>query len=339
MNEYSETILLGDESNVKNLNFLGLTICPMRQIFKEGIEETLQKYKNETNITLRSYIPSSCGCTAEVEPLVYTENADEFPDVFTSIGFREMFKNSVVDKFINADIFKASQNKSVHKEFLDSELIDPKGIYTMYSVSPIVLLIDKKKLGSLPVPKYWSDLLNPIYADNIILEGSENEIYEDLLLYFFKEFGYENLTTIAHNMKDACHPVEMAKKAGTSISSGAAIYVLPWFFAKSCPRREETLIVWPEDGAIINPLCILSKETKLRETSVLIDFLLDTEYGTRSANNYFPSLNSKVNNKLPENAKFKWLGWDFIRSNNIEQLIETTNELFLKERAKSKRYS
>ena len=332
MNEYSESLLLGDESDLSNLNFFGLTICPMRQIFKDSMEDMLQKNKEEKDLNLRCYIPSGCGCTADVEPLVYTEEINEFPDVFASIGFREMFKNSIVDKFINKNVFKSAQNKDIHEEFLDARFIDPKGIYTMYAVSPIVILIDKKKLGDLPVPKVWADLLNPIYKDNIILEGSENEIYEHILLYFYKEFGYENLKTIAHNIKDACHSVEMVKRAGTAQSTGAAIYALPWFFAKSCPRRDETFIVWPEDGAILNPLCLLAKESNLEKTSLVVDFLLGTEYGTRSANNYFPSINSNVNNKLPLDAKFKWLGWDFIRNNNIEELIISTNEMFTKER-------
>lgn len=329
MYETLENIPITEESDLKNLNFLGLTSCPMRQLFRENVENTLQKYKNEKNITLKYYIPSGCHNNENVEQLLNSASIDEFSDVFSALGFKDMFNANFVKNLVNKGFFRSTQDKNINKEFLDAGCLDPEGVYTMYSVSPILMLVDTKKLEDLPLPKTWSDLLNPIYKNNIILAGSEEEIYEDQLLYFYKEFGDEGIKTLAKNIKDAWHPVKMSKTAGTSNLEGAAIYVIPLFFAKSCPKQENISIIWPEDGALVCPICIISKESKLKETDVLIKFLTDDEFGTKCANNYFPALNFNVDNRLPENAKFKWLGWDYIRSNNIEELTLNANEKFI----------
>lgn len=326
-----ESILLQDDSDLTHLNFLGLTNCPMRETFKESLEEVVTGYKEETGKTLRAHIPSGCSCKADLANIWKTENVDEFPDVFTSVGYNELFFDEFKNRFLNKGYFKAFQNENINKDFEGAGCIDPEGIFAMYCVSPTILLIDKKQLGDLPVPKTWSDLLNPIYKDKIIISGSEDSIFETDLLYIYKEHGEEGLIKLAHNIKDAWHPSKMSKTAGTNSKLGAAIYATSWFFAKVCPRTDETFILWPEDGALIHPLCMTSKVSKHEEVKVFTDYITGAEFGKRCAGNSYASLNPEVDNKLPEGAKFKWLGWDFLRNNNMEKLIKETNDLFIKE--------
>lgn len=200
----------------------------------------------------------------------------------------------------------------------------------MYCVSPTIMMIDKKQLGDLPMPRKWSDLLNPIYKDKIIISGSEDSIFETDLLYFYKEHDEEGLIKLAHNIKDAWHPSKMSKTAGTNNKNGAAIYATSWFFAKACPKTDETVILWPEDGAMIHPLCMISKVENYAENKPLIDFMLSINFGTKCAGNYYPALNKEVENNLPEGACFKWLGWDFLRNNDVEALKESINDLFIR---------
>ena len=37
-----------------------------------------------------------------------------------------------------------------------------------------------------------------------------------------------------------------------------------------------------------------------------------------------------MKNEVPEEAPFMWLGWDFIRDNDIGELIPKVNDIFLK---------
>ncbi|MDP4183330.1 MAG: ABC transporter substrate-binding protein [Bacillota bacterium] len=315
----------------RKINFIGYTYCPLKLTFKDSFEETYQKYLADTNDTsFKYYVPSGCVSEDPYEDLWKVEKIDQLPDIIASVGFGDFFRREFVEKFVNKGYFKAVPYRKMHKEFILAGIIDPKYCYTVYSAFPLVILIDRKKLGNLPVPERWSDLLNPEYADNIILGASHGDIHEELLLYMYKDHGEEGIIKLAPNIKTGWHASQMAKVAGSNSKEGAAIYVIPWMFAKSCPRTDNTKIIWPSDGAIITPNYMLVKETAVDKYSMFIDFLTSPLYGQKSADNYFPAINAEVNNKLPEGASFKWLGWDYIRTHSIDDLKNYVVEVFQK---------
>jgi len=44
----------------------------------------------------------------------------------------------------------------------------------------------------------------------------------------------------------------------------------------------------------------------------------------------FPSCHPEVENHVPEKAPLMWLGWDFIKANDLGELIPRVNDIFLK---------
>lgn len=330
MSKTLESTFITEDNNLKSLNFIGLTSCPMKQIFRENLESTLNEYKNSTGKKLKCYIPTGCHSKEQIEKILKTPNFDEFPDMFTCLGFKNMFRSNILDNFAAKGLFKSTQISNINNSLDGLGLIDPEGVFSMYSISTEVMLVDKNKLGDLPVPRTWGDLLNPIYKGKLIIGGCDGDIHEDQLLYYYKEFGLDGINALAENSKNTWHPAEMAKSAAMSSSSGAAIYIIPWFFANACPSKPNLQIICPEDGAMIGPSCIVAKKSKLEELSVLSDSLLGSEFGTKCADNMYPSLNPYVDNNVPDGFKFKWLGWDFIRSINMEDTIEKLTDEFIK---------
>lgn len=327
--EKVETVQEQDEDSAQKLNFIGYTYCPLKLTFKECFEEALSKYRVETGDTnFRYYVPSGCGGGDPYEDIWKAKNIDQLPEVIASVGFGDFFRKEFVERFIHKGYFKTVKYPKMSEAFVSAGLIDPDSCYTVYSVFPLVLLIDKKRLGKLQVPEQWSDLLKPDYTNNIIIGASHGDIHEDLLLYIYKEHGEEGLVKLAANIKTGWHASQMAKVAGTNSSEGAAVYVIPWMFAKSCPRTEATQIIWPIDGALTTPTYLLVKETAIHKYKIFIDFLINSSYGKMSADNYFPVLNAEVDNKLPEGAVLKWLGWDYIKAHSMDELKEYVIEVF-----------
>ncbi len=313
-----------DEPPAQRLNFLGYTYCPLKLTFKECFEELCQKYHREhQDKEFHSFVPSGCG--EEEDP--YRENIwrvpdiADFPDITVSAGFGDFFRQEFVDRFVKRGYFK-SRRGPMHAAFASADYEDPAGWYTMYAALPSVILVDRKKLGGLPVPGRWSDLLDPVYKNSIIIGASHGDFHEDFLLYIHKEHGDEGLRKLAANVRQGMHGAEMSKFAGTAGAQGAAIYVIAWLFAKACPRTESTTIVWPADGALITPMFLLVKESIRTDLQPFLDFVTGAEYGQKSADNYFPVLHPRVDNKLPAGAGFKWLGWDYIRSHSLDALKE-----------------
>lgn len=314
-----------DEPSAKRLNFLGYTYCPLKLIFKECFDELRRKYQWENkDKDFHSFVPSGCG--EEEDPyranIWQVADINDFPDIAVSAGFGDFFRQEFVERFVNRGYFKYAGGGAIHADFSSADYEDPAGWYTMYSALPSVMLVDHKRLGDLPVPRQWSDLLNPVYKNNIIIGASHGDFHEDLLLYIHKEHGDEGLRKLAANFKNGMHGAEMSKIAGTASAQGAAIYVIAWLFAKACPRTESTSIVWPVDGALITPMFLLIKDGVRADLQPFIDFVTGPAYGQKSADNYFPVLHPQVDNKLPAGAGFKWLGWEHIRSHSMDELKE-----------------
>ncbi len=312
-------------------NFIGYTYCPMKLTFKDFFEAALSKYLAKTGDTnFNYYIPSGCSGDDPCSDIWKAESIEQLPDVIASVGFGDFFREEFVERFINKGYFRTIEYTHLNQAFVSSGIPDPDNCYTVYSVFPLVMLLDKKRLGELPVPKQWSDLMNPAYINNIIIGASSGEVHEDLFLYIYKEYGEEGLKMLSKNIKTGWHASLMAKVAGTNSNEGAAIYVIPWMFAKSCPRTEATQVVWPIDGALTTPMYLLVKESAFGKYKVFVDFIIGSTYGKLSANNYFPVLNGKVDNRLPEGAVLKWLGWDYIKAHSMEKLKKYVVNIFYK---------
>lgn len=124
------------------------------------------------------------------------------------------------------------------------------------------------------------------------------------------------------------HPSEMVKSHIKKISR-PKITIMPYFFTKMTKRGGPMKAVWPSDGAIISPIFMLSKKKKSEQLKPIIDFFASKEVGEiLSHNGKFPSINPYVDNMIPNDQKYMWLGWDFINENNIGDLIEKCEKIF-----------
>ncbi|MDF2925461.1 MAG: Fe3+ transporter periplasmic protein [Paenibacillaceae bacterium] len=312
------------------LDFLGTTLCSLRAMFRHSFDDWMCNRRQASGERLDCYIPDSCGNGNLYKDACQAEGIEDFPALVTSCGFGEYFRKDFVERFVNKGYFKAVQREKLHPAFPAAQFLDPEGVYTLYGVYPYVLLVDLIRLGDRPVPKRWSDLLNPVYKNDIISVGNANKVAELLLMTIHKDHGDEGLRQLAPNIKDGWHGSRMARTAGTNSGDGAAIYYIPWNFANFCPRSERTAIVWPEDGAIVNPLFLLVQASRQERVQPVIDFVLGRELGQQSADAYCPVLHSQVDNGLPDGASFKWLGWDYIKAHDIYQLKEHTQHVFMK---------
>jgi len=111
----------------------------------------------------------------------------------------------------------------------------------------------------------------------------------------------------------------------------ASHYNYALFFTKMVKVGGPMIAVWPEDGAIISPIFMLTKEDRLEKTQPVIDFFASEGVGEiLSHQGLFPSINPNVDNRLPEENKFMWLGWDYINSNDIGSLITKCEAIFKK---------
>lgn len=311
------------------LHFFGNMSFSLDPIFRKQVEKISHQYRTKTGKILRYHIPFP-GDSMEIIDHRLTEIIDNLPDVITSIGFENIFQPDFIERFTAGGHLCAVPVNAVHPAFKAAGFIDPDGRYTIHAVTPYVFLVDRPKLGNLKPPETWEDILHPRYKNNVICNGSRSHFSYILLFYIFRLAGLDGVRRLARNIHDALHAALIARIAGRP-TSVAAIYILPWFFARICPWTDNTTVIWPSDGAIVSPMWLQAKKSRSTESDIFINLITGTEFGAKAAEMFAPVANAQVDNRLPAAATFRWLGWDFIRKYNPMKLKGELLEIFMEQ--------
>ncbi|MNB65971.1 hypothetical protein D3C81_125350 [compost metagenome] len=308
------------------LDLLGMSICLMRQRFQACFDDWMTDYREETGGMFNCYLPRNCGGGNPYRNAWQTSDISKFPGIVTGCGIADYFRAEFKDNLLSRGLFRSVDMPL--NAGLPSELIDPYGAYTLYGVYPYVMMVDETRIGSLPRPREWADLMNPVYENNVIVVGSSEKISEMLLMHIYKEHGDKGVERLGVTIKDGWHGSKMAKAAGSPSGEGAAIYVLPWAFAKVCPRPDRVSVIWPEDGALSNPLFMLVRRDRYDDLAPIANYITGPRLGREVAACSFASLNAEVDNGLPSGARMKWLGWEYLRSVDLQKLKEHVHSVF-----------
>lgn len=341
INEEYFMSLLNEKINTKPINITGLSVndkmsllallpCPLKLPLQEAFEEFLQngKIKKPKNF---SYLIEG-NANNQLSYYSYVDNfndIDEIPDVIISPGINSFYYKRFVEKFIDKGLFVDAAEYEPKGVLSNIGIKDPGSNYTIVSMNLLVMVVDKLKIGNTPIPQKWEDLLKPEFENRVAIRGQNDFFCETTLLTIYKQFGIEGIRKLGKAVKYGWHPSQMAKAAGSSSEESPAVSVMPHFFTRTIKYKQNVEVVWPEDGAIVSPVTMLVKAEKADRLKDVTRFFTGTYAGKISASASFPVLHPDVDNKIPQNASFNWLGWDFIKQNDIEGLISKLNSEFL----------
>lgn len=333
MKKYPEIKVVPDEMR-EELDFLGYIYCPAKEVFSNKIQKFVESEEKLGN-KIKAVVPmGSCG-KDEYFNVNKIKDINKFPSVITGAGFDEFFEEEFTQRFIDGGYFEdLGYNKDLNTTYEGLNLRDPKGAYNIYSAFPYVFLVDERKLNNRPIPLSFEDLLDEKYARSIAIGHTEEDINEIVLLYIYKNFGEEGIKALARNINTPMGTIEMAKAAGSNVQSENAIYIIPYFFAKATPKKEFLKVIWPKEGGLLCPLYVMVKKDKENYLDKLTSYLYSDDLGQELANKYFPHVNKNVDNKILNDGKLQWLGWDYIHEKNIITRVREIEEIFYKEREK-----
>jgi len=257
----------------------------------------------------------------------YEKDVDAMPDIVLAHGFG-LFNEKMIKRVVAQGVYRAFPWQPANKIMTNSGAIDVDGQFVMIAASATVMVVDCNKLHGLPVPQTWGDLLKPEYERMVVLTGHNNHINELVLLYIYKQYGTKGIAALGRSVRQYAQPPQMIKAMASNNEVSPPIYVMSNFFANMLPQREQIKVIWPQDGALIMPIFILVKANKKEAYKELVDFLTGIEIGRIFAGSNFLSAHPDVDNHLPEGASLQWIGWDFIKKNDISSLTKKLNEKF-----------
>lgn len=314
--------------NVKKENaidVIGLLPCPVRIPLLEQFADLSNL--DQINYDLKA---ASEGLDWLKEDVESANSENDLADIYISAGFDLFFEDHLMKQFKDQKVFQDFYSELPYNKDFENEdisLKDPSGDYSMLGVVPAVFLVNTLVLGDRPMPKTWEDLFDPIYEGSISLPVSDFDLFNAILIHLYKEYGEEAIYKLGKSLVKSMHPAEMVKSERRSRVK-PAISIMPYFFTKMALPGSVMKAVWPEDGAIISPIFMLTKTNKKDELKEIGDMFMSQETGEiLSHKGLFPSIHPGVDNNLTD-KKFKWIGWDYINNNDIGSILKHCMNVF-----------
>ncbi|BBB91897.1 MAG TPA: ABC transporter substrate-binding protein [Methylomusa anaerophila] len=327
-NRYRElqAIVPGDSGQ---LNMLTLLPCPLKVPLQDELKILLEHLRYEKGLELNYSIEVSANKLLNYDDYIkYFEDPDEVPDVILTTGY-DFFHKKFIERFVNTGVFTCVPVQKIHPRLTEAGIVDPEGHFTVIAVNTLVMVVDNKRLGDLPAPKNWGDLIDPIYAKKVVIRGHGDTFCDIVQMNYYKDYGLQGIAGLAKAVRYGLHPAQMVRELASSRADVPPIHIMPRFFAETITDRRNIEIIWPADGALAYPVSLLIKAAKLEELKELADYLTGPQAAQICADAFFPAAHPATRNNLPADAKFKWLGWDYVKECDIEVLVEELNRKFL----------
>lgn len=302
----------------------GVLPCPVKVPLLESFEKWLAEQDFDFNLDYELKAASMGIDWIKDE----VKNSEKIPDLFISAGFDLFFDKNLLGKYKLENLFEdISGIEKYNDDFSEYDLKDPSGQYSMLGVVPAVFLVNKDELKGRKIPESWNELLSGEFENNVSLPISDFDLFNALLLNIYKLYGEEGIRKLAGIFQKNMHPSEMVKSHMKR--ERPAITIMPYFFTWMVREGSPMVLVWPKDGAIISPIFMLTKKETKGKTKSLAGFFASKEAGEiLSHKGKMPSVNPEVDNRIPKENKYIWLGWDFIKENDISDLIKKCENIF-----------
>jgi ABC-type Fe3+ transport system substrate-binding protein len=325
------TLIEHERKTDASINIQGILPCPVRIPLLEGFEAWLEgqedTYKNDINYELKA---ASMGVDWIKETLENSPHEDELADVFLSAGFDLFFDKKLMGHYKAEKVFEDLTRWDGYNLDFDNasySLKDPDGDYSVLGVVPAIFLINTQALGEREMPKTWADLLTGAFDNQVSLPVGDFDLFNAILLNIYKNYGIDGVKKLGKTLMKSMHPAEMVKS--NTKQEQPLVTIMPYFFTKMVHERSPMKAIWPEDGAIISPIFMLSKKSKKDSLQAIVDFFASKEVGEiLSHNGRFPSVHPQVDNRIASENSYQWLGWDFIQAHDIGELIDECMHAF-----------
>lgn len=314
------------------LNVVGLLPCPVRIPLLEQFNKFVKEYSSDHDVAINHELKAaSMGLDWVESNIKGVTDSRDLPDLFISAGFDMFFDEEMIGKFKKQGVFADTTTLDSFNSLFDGlNLKDPRGHYAMIGVVPAVFLINRDELDGREVPRTWEDIMKPEFEKRVSLPVGDFDLFNGILLNIHKHYGEEGVTKLGRSLLQSMHPSQMVKSDRMK-TQRPIVTIMPYFFTKVVKEGGPMIAVWPEDGAIISPIFMLAKKEKIEKLQPVIDFFASVEVGKiLSHSGLFPSVHPDLDNNIPTENRFMWLGWDYIYSNDISALILKCEALFNK---------
>ncbi|MBI5593602.1 MAG: ABC transporter substrate-binding protein [Deltaproteobacteria bacterium] len=310
-----------------DLTLLALMPCGLKMPFSRAITGFLEQLRHERNLSIRYAVEGNLNQEISYYNYIDTiETAGELPDIIVSADFNAFYGHRFYKRFVATGQFTGYGRFDPGRNFIAAGIVDPRGEYAVLGVNPLVVVANLDEVGDRPLPVRWEDVLDPQWENSLTLRGGNDFFCHAVLLPIYQKFGTAGLKQLALNVLRGLHPAQMVDR----IDSGApgALYVMPEFFAQRVKNQKRIRIIWPEDGALASPVTLQVKTSRIEALRPVLDYLTGNELARVLVGARFPVPHADINGEV-QDRPLRWLGWDYLRRNDLSALNAEIDRNFL----------
>jgi ABC-type Fe3+ transport system substrate-binding protein len=332
-NEKDSSFVLADNpEKQKDLTLLALLPCGLKMPFSRAFDEFVEGYNEKHSENLKYLLEGNVNHELSYYEYIDSVNTlEELPDLIISSDINSFYHSSFKKRFLDTGSFVDLLPETINSDFQNVAYDDPDRQFTMLSSNLLVLVSIDSMLEGKPEISSWSDILKEEYTNSVVMRGQEEFFCNGVLLPFYALFGMDGIKQMGRSVRTGCHPSEMVKMIDSGKDDVAPLYIMPYFFAQKIKNKNKISIHIPKEGAIVSPVQMFVKKDALESVKDISEFILGKEFGQMCADAYFPSTNPEVTNLTDGIENLYWLGWDFLKSSDIEKVKKDIEEVFIKE--------
>lgn len=311
----------------KHIDLLALMPCPLKVPFEKILNDYVEKdeeYKaKDLNFMIEGHANHHLSFYKEIADV---NEIECLPDIMITPGINALFGKKFREKFVEKGYFQLILPKQINSLAEEARYLDPRKQYSMFAMNILVMVVYKPTLPTERVPQTLEELLAPEYQDKIVLRGQKGNYCESVLLSFDHLFGEVGIRKLAENTAFGCHPSEMIRMIRTGHTEGGAVFIMPYFYAKTMEKDTAVEIIWPKEGAIVNAISMLVKKDIGKAGKKIAEFIVGEEVAKVCEGAFFPSTYRLQ--EQDSNKKLLWMGWDYIYQSTMTERLEALNQLF-----------
>ncbi len=310
----------------------GILPCPVKLPLLDSFRTYADSYRAAHGTAIDYELQAASGGLDWIEQrLSQASGPDDIPDLIVSAGFELFFDQDLVGRYRDRGVFKDLSGLSSFNSCFDGlDLKDPRGNYSIIAGVPAIFLVDTLELHGRDIPRTWDDLLSEQFTGSISLPVEDLDLFNAVCLTLYREKGIEAVRALGRNMLRSMHPSQMVARKGSEAKP--AVTVLPWFFTHMIFSGTSLKVVWPEDGSILSPIFLAAKAEKADKLSEIVHYFESRPVAQlMREKGFFPCVNPEIDNGIPSDHRFKWLGWEYIYAHDMTSLIARCTEAFNEE--------
>ncbi|ACO76313.1 hypothetical protein AvCA_00460 [Azotobacter vinelandii CA] len=297
----------------RRLDFYGQNIPPLARAMRRLLAEHFRRRQLQP----AWYVTGPFG-NEPYRQFSEVEDADDLPALIADAGPRAFGRPAFAERW--AGVYAARRQAGRRAEFVQAGLYDPADIFQTHGCSCWLILADEQELAGRPLPTAWCDLFAPRYERSIVLNGDGDLPARLLLANLAHDHGAAAMTALGRNTRAIRSGGEMGRAAGSHSPERAALYVLPWFWARNNIHTQRTRILWPRDGAYVTPLVSLGRRELSPGAQAALDFLGGPLWAAT-----MESVDCVVADprhaRAPLPGPLRWTGWEPVRSAALDDLV------------------